>query len=55
MSIKLRIGPEDPNDENKNEQPKSGWAAFWETLGWIVFVLCMTAYCCRAEIVEVMR
>mgnify|MGYP003631707819 CR=1 FL=1 len=57
--IKFTVGKDmtDDDDETTSEtnQVTSGWAQMWQTLGWIVFVLACFSYCCRAEIVEILK
>lgn len=33
----------------------NGWIQMWQTIGWIVFFVLCFAYCCRSEIVTVMK
>lgn len=50
--MRIRIGP---GSDDQDASPKSGWATLWESLAYIVFVLCCFAYCCRQELVEVLK
>lgn len=50
----MRLGPS-YEETVDNQKPKSGWIAMWEAAVWIVFLLLCFAYCCRNEIVEVMK
>ena len=53
--IKLKLGPGNPNEKDDDDEPKNGWVAFWQTFGWVVFVLACLTYCCRAEIVAILQ
>lgn len=43
------------NDETTSEVTNNGWVQMWHTLGWIVVVLACFGYCCRQEIVEILK
>lgn len=51
--MKFTVG-KDMTDNDDNETT-SGWAQMWHTLGWIVLILASFSYCCRREIVEILK
>ena len=54
--IKFTVGKDmTDNNETTSSGQVSGWAQMWHTLGWIVFILACFSYCCRAEIVEILK
>jgi len=38
-----------------NQEPMNPWVRLIKTIGWICFVLLCFTYCCRAEIVELLK
>tara|TARA_R110002126_G_C10490983_1_gene504941 strand:+ start:165828 stop:165998 length:171 start_codon:yes stop_codon:yes gene_type:complete len=56
VTFKFRIGKDMiQNDETTSEATSNGWVQMWHTLGWIVLILASFSYCCRAEIVEILK
>lgn len=42
-------------DKSDDDQIRSGWVAMWQSLAQITLMLVCLAYCCRTEIVEILR